>query len=61
MLYLFSFKKLENPILLSKERNIYLKNIQMIMLQKLIQKDVYCVWILRKIINERKASEPFLV
>lgn len=27
MLYLFSFKKLENPILLSKERNIYLKNI----------------------------------
>lgn len=27
MLYLFSFKKLENPILLSKKRNISLKNI----------------------------------
>lgn len=27
MIYLFSFKKLENPTLLSKERNIYLKNI----------------------------------
>lgn len=27
MLYLFSFKKLENPILLSKERNIQLMNI----------------------------------
>lgn len=27
MLYLFSFKKLKNPILLSKERKIYLKNI----------------------------------